>query len=1332
VFAPVTDRHKLDISVVGNGNVGADPGESTYANGTEVELTAVADPGWSFVDWTFDLTGDNNSENIIMDDDKTVTATFSPGILVDSEFNDSADSEYLRFNSTSQDWYESRVNYPELLILDVANIGGNNGKKAGIEGRDMTNFVYLTQEFSSPQSDNFNVSLDIYIDVMNAYFYPDLNRYYNRTAHIYMGDDNGGTSGPCSSSSERFIYLAFYDSTPGDSGDDLELRARENSSQSWHRTHEWTQVANGLSYDAWYTIKIMVNVSGGLYDIYINDVLKKDNISGYTDYASSSVKHISFYGGGTGRGNFFVDNVLSPAVKRYTLDINVIGNGSVNIDPGESTYANGTVVELAAIPDPGWSFAGWSGDLTGNTNPESITMTDEMMVTANFVQDEYTLTVNTDGNGFVNVDPVQIMYLYGDVVELNASADPGWAFTHWTGDLTGSKNPATITMAMNKTVTAHFSEDAIYTFTIDIDGSGSVVVDPDWAVYLPNEVVELNATGNSGWSFSHWSGNLTGSTNPTNIIMTSNKTIAASFNSSIPTVQTMNITDISNTTATLRGNLTDDGGENCSVWFEYGEHIEGDDCIMTIATGTVCKDGKSIIHKNRHASANNQKPYFYQGTNYSYFGVGSAYGMCRMGQNEKGLALVNVDVYYNMDNWEYQSDGGPYVENPGYDDSDFHVVLGNYSTVRDAAMYLALHGNYGGKSGQYLIISSEPGVGAIVGVDPLWHTNITWINNTYAATAQGWYCDGDIDHGDYNDVRAKEIMDDIVNNGNSSDGDNLLNWQDIAQRIAKDTSDKEDGEGSFYFGNDISKSSSRAASVHVAGNSSLNSSLHMSWLAFGQTTQVGIFLPIYAGNLHCADDIHSNFTNDNGGNGIHPYVTTKQNYAQDDLPNNYYYCDRVREIQQYAFFNENITFDRFEDIMASIMFEAANEDEARSILAEYVNDTVPRALHGYINNLITFKTNRELLEGVGTFNDTVTYLDPGAVYYSKAWANNSAGTSNGTKVLFLTEPNIPVNVQVFNYSESQMNLTWIKGTGALYTIIERNMSSDTKWERGEGIEIYNGTDNRYEDTGLAPNTRYYYQLWSFTSDSELHQYSSNYASIYTPGKPASLLVDSRFNECINSVDLRTNSTNQDWYESRNDYPTLLTLNTSDVGGNSGKKAALKNYNISSNAYLTQEFSSPQDDIFNISFDVYIDKIADDSTYDRSGFIFIGDDSQGTNGPCSTSSERFVLLTFYDSTPGGSGDDLELRAREFRSDHPTSPQPWALTSSWTQIATDLIYDTWYHIRIDCDVSGGTYDVYVNDVLEGDDISKYEEYSSSSVTYISFPADDRAKGDIETFV
>ncbi len=229
--------------------------------------------------------------------------------------------------------------------------------------------------------------------------------------------------------------------------------------------------------------------------------------------------------------------------------------------------------------------------------------------------------------------------------------------------------------------------------------------------------------------------------------------------------------------------------------------------------------------------------------------------------------------------------------------------------------------------------------------------------------------------------------------------------------------------------------------------------------------------------------------------------------------------------------------------------------------------------------------------------------------------------------------------------------------------------------------------------------------------------------------PIALLVDNNFDDSADSTSLRTNSPGQDWYESYGESPTKLTLDSSNIGGNSGNKAALK-YSDPTGigfAYLTQEFGSPQSGPFTVSFDIFIDRIQDNGDRDRTSLIYIGNDSGGTDGPNATDNERFLFLTFYDPNPTSIENDMEIRVREFRHDHPTNPQLWHITSTWTPIASGLSYDTWYKISVAVNVMGGTYDVYLDDVLVGDDISKYEDYPSSSLSHISFSTGTAAQGD-----
>jgi uncharacterized repeat protein (TIGR02543 family) len=150
----------------------------------------------------------------------------------------------------------------------------------------------------------------------------------------------------------------------------------------------------------------------------------------------------------------------------YTLTSNVVGNGTVIKDPDQTTYHYNDVVTMTGEPDPGWSFAGWSGDVSSSDNPIDITIQGDTNITATFTQDEYTLIVNILGSGSVDVDPEQSIYLYGDLVTLTAVADIEWYFARWSGDAEGSVNPKTITIQDNTIVTATFLPTRLYLPTI--------------------------------------------------------------------------------------------------------------------------------------------------------------------------------------------------------------------------------------------------------------------------------------------------------------------------------------------------------------------------------------------------------------------------------------------------------------------------------------------------------------------------------------------------------------------------------------------------------------------------------------------------------------------------------------------------------------------------------------------------------------------------------------------------------------------------------------------------------------------------------------------------
>ncbi len=215
-------------------------------------------------------------------------------------------------------------------------------------------------------------------------------------------------------------------------------------------------------------------------------------------------------------------------VIQHTLTVNTAGSGNVALDPPGGTYNTGTVVTLTATPSSGYQFSGWSGDLSGSTNPATITMNANKSVTATFTVIQLTLTVNTVGSGSVALDPPGGTYNTGTVVTLTATPTSGYQFSGWSGDLNGSTNPVTITMSANQNVTATFAVIQ-HTLTVNTVGSGSVALDPPGGTYNTGTVVTLTATPSSGYQFSGWSGDLSGSTNPATITMDANKSVTATF-----------------------------------------------------------------------------------------------------------------------------------------------------------------------------------------------------------------------------------------------------------------------------------------------------------------------------------------------------------------------------------------------------------------------------------------------------------------------------------------------------------------------------------------------------------------------------------------------------------------------------------------------------------------------------------------------------------------------------------------------------------------------------------------------------------------------------------
>jgi uncharacterized repeat protein (TIGR02543 family) len=101
---------------------------------------------------------------------------------------------------------------------------------------------------------------------------------------------------------------------------------------------------------------------------------------------------------GTGGGGVFRYSAVPSST--LTTTSSPASGGTIARSPDQSSYLSGTVVTLTATPATGYSFTGWSGDLSSTGNLATITMDADKTVTANFTNPPaYTLTPSFGSGG---------------------------------------------------------------------------------------------------------------------------------------------------------------------------------------------------------------------------------------------------------------------------------------------------------------------------------------------------------------------------------------------------------------------------------------------------------------------------------------------------------------------------------------------------------------------------------------------------------------------------------------------------------------------------------------------------------------------------------------------------------------------------------------------------------------------------------------------------------------------------------------------------------------------------------------------------------------------
>ena len=511
------DLYTITTNTVGSGTVGLNPAQPTYVFGDTVFVTATADPGWSFGAWSGDLIGSENPDTLIVSGNASITATFTQDLYTittntvgsgtvglnpaqptyafgDTVFVTATADPGWSFGSWSGDLIGSEN--PDTLI-----VGGN----ASITGTFTQDLYTITTNTVGSGSVGLNPSQPTYAfgDTVFVTATADPGWSFSAWSGDLTGSENPDTlivSGNASITA-TFTQDLYTITTSTVGSGTVGLNPSQPTYVFGDTVFVTATAGPGWSFSAW---------SG--------DLIGSENPDTLIVSGNASIT-----------GTFTQD--------LYTITTNTVGSGTVGLNPAQPTYVFGDTVVATATAAPGWSFSAWSGDLIGSENPDTLIVSGNASITGTFTQDLYTIITNTVGSGTVGLNPAQPTYVFGDTVFVTATADPGWSFESWSGDLIGSENPDTLIVSGNASITATFTQD-LYTITTNTVGSGTVGLNPAQPTYAFGDTVFVTATADPGWSFGSWSGDLIGSENPDTLIVGGNASITGTFTQDLYTITT--------------------------------------------------------------------------------------------------------------------------------------------------------------------------------------------------------------------------------------------------------------------------------------------------------------------------------------------------------------------------------------------------------------------------------------------------------------------------------------------------------------------------------------------------------------------------------------------------------------------------------------------------------------------------------------------------------------------------------------------------------------------------------------------------------------------------
>jgi hypothetical protein len=429
--------------------------DGKYTKDTKIILTATPAAGYDWKSWSGTAGDTANPTTVTMSSNKQVTATFEPRVSL-------IISNQLVIGSS--------VSFPEGSVTINPAPGDDDkyakGTKVTITANALTGYGWKSwsgtgSDASNPATVTLSSNKQITV-IFEQRFLLTLNNQVVTGASTSL---TGGavTSNPAPGADGRYskdatatltaVPVAGYrfDRWNGDFSSNvtsvtISINTNKNLSASFIRIYNLTAAVSPAGSGA-------ISPSSGIYDEGSNAVITAAPAAGY--------RFDHWVGDASGNVNPLTvnmnagKNITAAFVKVYSLTALVSPAGGGSVAPAGGIYDTGANITLVAAPASGYRFNNWTGDVSGNTTSVNIIMSGDKSVTANFMK-VYTLTVSVSPAGGGSVTPAGGIYDTGANITITAVPAAGYAFDHWSGDVSGNTTSMTLTMTADKNITAVF------------------------------------------------------------------------------------------------------------------------------------------------------------------------------------------------------------------------------------------------------------------------------------------------------------------------------------------------------------------------------------------------------------------------------------------------------------------------------------------------------------------------------------------------------------------------------------------------------------------------------------------------------------------------------------------------------------------------------------------------------------------------------------------------------------------------------------------------------------------------------------------------------------